>query len=49
MSSSFERLVSCGRKMCVAPGMRPYDLRHAYVSLMIQAGHTVVEVRVSIR
>jgi integrase len=28
----------------VAPGMRPYDLRHAYVSLMIQAGHTVVEV-----
>ena len=22
--------------------MRPYDLRHAYVSLMIQAGHTVV-------
>ena len=24
--------------------MRPYDLRHAYVSLMIQAGHTVVEV-----
>ena len=28
----------------VAPSMRPYDLRHAYVSLMIQAGHTVVEV-----
>jgi integrase/recombinase XerC len=28
----------------VAAGMRPYDLRHAYVSLMIQAGHTVVEV-----
>jgi integrase-like protein len=28
----------------VAPGLRPYDLRHAYVSLMIQAGHTVVEV-----
>ena len=28
----------------LAPGMRPYDLRHAYVSLMIQAGHTVVEV-----
>jgi integrase len=28
----------------IAPGMRPYDLRHAYVSLMIQAGHTVVEV-----
>ena len=28
----------------VAPGMRPYDLRHAYVSLMIHAGHTVVEV-----
>jgi integrase len=28
----------------VAPNMRPYDLRHAYVSLMIQAGHTVVEV-----
>jgi integrase/recombinase XerC len=28
----------------VAPGMRPYDLRHAYVSLMIQGGHTVVEV-----
>lgn len=28
----------------VAPGMRPYDLRHAYVSLRIQAGHTVVEV-----
>jgi integrase/recombinase XerC len=28
----------------VAPGMRPYDLRHSYVSLMIQAGHTVVEV-----
>jgi integrase len=28
----------------VALGMRPYDLRHAYVSLMIQAGHTVVEV-----
>ncbi len=24
--------------------MRPYGLRHAYVSLMIQAGHTVVEV-----
>ena len=24
--------------------MRPYDLRRAYVSLMIQAGHTVVEV-----
>jgi integrase len=23
---------------------RPYDLRHAYVSLIIQAGHTVVEV-----
>lgn len=28
----------------IAPGLRPYDLRHAYVSLMIQAGHTVVEV-----
>jgi integrase len=28
----------------VAPGMRPYDLRHAYASPMIQAGHTVVEV-----
>jgi integrase len=28
----------------VAGGTRPYDLRHAYVSLMIQAGHTVVEV-----
>ncbi len=28
----------------VASGMRPYDLRDAYVSLMIQAGHTVVEV-----
>jgi integrase len=28
----------------VAASMRPYDLRHAYVSLMIQAGHTVVEV-----
>jgi integrase len=28
----------------VASGMRPYDLRHAYVSLMIQAGHTVAEV-----
>ena len=26
------------------PGCGPYDLRHAYVSLMIQAGHTVVEV-----
>ena len=24
--------------------MRPYDLRHAYVSLIIEAGHTVVEV-----
>jgi hypothetical protein len=23
--------------------MRPYDLRHAYVSLMIHAGHTLVE------
>jgi integrase len=28
----------------VAPGMRPYDLRHAYMSLMIQGGDTVVEV-----
>jgi integrase len=28
----------------IAPELRPYDLRHAYVSLMIQAGHTVVEV-----
>jgi integrase len=28
----------------IAPGMRPYGLRHAYVSLMIQAWHTVVEV-----
>jgi integrase len=28
----------------VAPNLRPYDLRHAYVSLMIQGGHSVVEV-----
>jgi integrase len=28
----------------VAPSMRPYDLRHAYVSFMIRAGHTVVEI-----
>jgi len=27
-----------------ASGLRPYDLRHACVSQMIQAGHTVVEV-----
>jgi hypothetical protein len=27
----------------VTPGMRPYDLRHAYVSLLVQPGHTVVE------